>query len=56
MKRKTIDSSREVRLWVSQILIPVASIGVTLMTIPEFRNAIVDKSNKVKQLFHKNKS
>lgn len=44
MKRKNIDTMREVRLWIRDIIIPAAGIVVL---IPETRKAVV---NKVKEL------
>lgn len=54
MTYKQIEASREIRLWVTQVIIP--AIGVTLM-IPEAREAIVTKAkeakDKIKSTFHK---
>ena len=44
MKQKHVDASREVRLWISQILMPI--IGV-IMVIPDSRNWIVDKYKEI---------
>lgn len=46
MTWKQIETSREVRLWISQIVIP--AIGVTMM-VPEAREAIVEKFQEVKK-------
>lgn len=46
MTWKQIESSREARLWLSQIVIPL--IGVTMM-VPEARKAVVEKAQKVEK-------
>lgn len=45
MTHKQIDASREVRLWITQVIIPV--FGITMM-IPEAREAVVAKARDVK--------
>lgn len=54
MTYKQIEASREIRLWVTQVVIP--AIGVTMM-IPEAREAVVTKAkevkDKIKYKFHK---
>lgn len=46
MTNKQLDTSRELRLWIGQIVIPI--IGVTMM-IPEAREAVTKHIRKVKQ-------
>ena len=53
MTRKQIDASREVRLWLGQIIIPAVGIAVGAMNIPEVRTIVVDQTNKVKRTFKK---
>jgi len=53
---KQIEASRNVRLWVTQIGIPVASLAITvLIAFPEVRQAIgkkaVDIKNSVQNTF-----
>lgn len=45
MSRRQIEASREARLWVTQVLMPV--VAVTLI-IPKFRHAVVNGAKKVK--------
>ena len=45
MKRKNLDAIREVRLWIVQVVVPLA--GVSMM-IPDVRNSVVEKCKKVK--------
>lgn len=64
MTRKQLDTSREVRLWIGQMIVPAITAGVTLMAIPEVRNAVCwkaqqikysvrDKKNKIKEKLEK---
>lgn len=46
MTRRQIDASRELRLWVTQVVIP--AFGVAMM-IPEAREAVVTKAKEVKE-------
>ena len=48
MTWKRLETMREVRLWLTQLIIPTAAIGVAVMNIPEFREAVVTKVNDVK--------
>ena len=58
MTWKQIEAKRETRLWISQIVIPTATAVVTVMTIPEVRQAIATKAKSIKysieQKLHKN--
>ena len=58
MTYKQIEASREVRLWITQVIVPALGLGTALVaTVPEFREAVVDKakiiSDKIKYKFHK---
>lgn len=46
MTYKQIESSREARLWVTQVALPI--IGIVAM-VPEARKAVVAKVKKMKQ-------
>ena len=46
MAQKQIDSSREARLWLSQIVLPI--VGVVMM-VPEARQAVIDKVKTAKK-------
>lgn len=48
MTYKQIEGAREVRLWISQIIVPAATVAVTAMTIPEVRQTIAAKANEVR--------
>ena len=51
MTWKQIATMREVRLLLTQLVIPTAAIGVAAMNIPEVREAVVTKVNDVKAKF-----
>lgn len=48
MKHKHIEAAREVRLWIRDIIVPVASVATTTLLIPEVRDAIAAKAKRVK--------
>lgn len=48
MKRKNIDTMREVRLWIGQIIVPAVTLAATTMAIPEVRQAVAAKARDVK--------
>lgn len=52
MKRKTIDTMREFRLWTSNIVVPTILIGVALYSNPDFRYGITKKFNEFKCKVH----
>lgn len=57
---KQIEASRNRRLWVTQVVIPVASIGTMAFTTMynnnlQFRYTINKKLEDVKNFFHKDK-
>lgn len=45
MTYRQTETSREIRLWITQVIIP--ALGVTMM-IPEAREAVVAKAREVK--------
>ena len=49
MTYKQIETSREVRLWIVQIIVPTASVVVAMLTIPEVRQMVVSKAVSVKE-------
>lgn len=54
MTRKQIGASREIRLWIIQVIMPATAL---FMAIPETRNAMIDgfqnAKRSVKNLFQK---
>ena len=58
MTWKHIEASREVRLWLTQVIMPVAGIFTTAMVmVPEFREAVTtgakNVKNKIESVLHK---
>jgi hypothetical protein len=49
MKYKHIEASREIRLWIGQIIVPAITLAATTMTIPEVREAVAAKANEMKR-------
>lgn len=52
MKQKHIDAAREARLWIGQILVPVAMVASAIISNPDARNAVANKYNNVKTTIH----
>lgn len=48
MTYKQIETMREVRLWIGQIVVPVVTLAATAMAIPEVRYAVAAKAKEVK--------
>lgn len=46
--RQKIDTAREARLWIGQIVVPGLTLGASLMAIPEVRYAVASKAREVK--------
>lgn len=53
MTRRQIDQSREIRLWIGQIVVPALTLAATTMAIPEVRDAVATKARSVKQTIEK---
>ena len=49
MTYKQIEASREVRLWIGQIIVPAITIAASTLAIPEVRQAVAAKARDVKQ-------
>lgn len=48
MTYKRIEASREARLWITQVIVPLIGIGAM---IPEIREAAITKAKEVKSKF-----
>lgn len=46
MTYKQIEASREARLWIGQVILPIIT---AVMLVPEAREAVVDKVKTVKK-------
>lgn len=53
MTRKQIDQSREMRLWIGQVIVPTIVGGAMLMSNDKVKNFATDKYNKVKARIQK---
>ena len=49
MTYKQLETIREVRLWIGQIIVPAASVAVATLTIPEVRQMVATKAASVKE-------
>lgn len=49
MTRRQIDSSRERRLWLGQVVIPTLTLIITAMSIPEVRETTKVKAKEIKR-------
>lgn len=49
MTYKQIEASREVRLWITQVIVPAAGMVTALLVgVPEFRETVVNKAMDVR--------
>lgn len=49
MTYKQIETSREMRLWISQVIVPaVTTVGAILYMNPELRHKLADKAKELK--------
>ena len=48
MTYKQIETMREVRLWIGQIVVPALTLAATSLAIPEVRQAVAEKAREVK--------
>lgn len=53
MTWKQIEASREARLWITQVVVPAATVVGAAMAIPEVRHTVVEKAKSVKQTIKK---
>ena len=51
MTHKQIEASRELRLWIGQVIVPAVTMAVALASIPEVRNSASEKLNELKWKF-----
>lgn len=48
MTWKRIETMREVRLWIGQIIVPAVTLVAASMAIPEVREAVASKAKEIK--------
>lgn len=46
MRHKDIETMREIRLWIGQIIVPAATV---IMFVPEARELVATKAKELKQ-------
>lgn len=51
MTYKQIEASREARLWVTQIIVPIICGVGMLMAVPEIRETVKTKTSEIKEKF-----
>lgn len=54
--RQKLDRSREIRLWIRDIMVPAIGLMVTAMSIPEVRDMANDKVKNVRDYFKQKRS
>ena len=57
MTFRQIEASREIRLWITQIIVPAGLVTAVVMTNPELKEAVTTKckevTSKIKSKFQK---
>lgn len=51
MTWKQLEARRELRLWITQVIIPAVAIGTAAMHIPEVHDAVITKCQDIKTAF-----
>lgn len=49
MTHRQVETIREIRLWVGQIIVPAITVAATMMAVPEVRQAVVTKIGGAKR-------
>ena len=53
MTYKQIEASREMRLWLGQVIVPAAAAAIAIASNPNTRDYIIKKYNNVKSRIKK---
>ena len=53
MTYKQIEASREMRLWIGQVIVPAAAAAIAIASNPQTRNYVSKKYNNVKSRIKK---
>ena len=48
MTYKQIEASREMRLWIGQVIVPAVATAIVIASNPQTRNYVSEKYNNVK--------
>lgn len=51
MTYKQIEASRELRLWIGQVIVPAVSVTAVVLANPGVRDAAREKLDRIKQKF-----
>lgn len=54
--RQKLDRSREIRLWIRDILVPAVGLVATALAIPEVRDMVNDKVKDVRENFERKRT
>lgn len=54
--RQKLDRSREIRLWIRDILVPAVGLVATALSIPEVRDIVNDKVKDVRNNFERKRT
>lgn len=55
MTYKQIEASRELRLWIGQVVVPAFAAGAVMLTNPEIKARVTEKFEAIKRKFKKDK-
>ena len=55
MTYKQIEASRELRLWIGQVIVPAITMSAVVLANPDVRRAAAEKIESVKQKFQAQK-
>ena len=55
MTYKQIEASRELRLWIGQVIVPAVSVTAVVLANPDVRNAAKQKLDSIKRKFQSRK-
>lgn len=55
MTYKQIEASRELRLWIGQVIVPAVSVTAVVLANPDVRNAAKEKLDNIKRKFRSRK-
>lgn len=55
MTYKQIEASREVRLWIGQVIVPAVVVATVVLSRPEVRQTAANAVSKIKEKFQPKK-
>ena len=55
MTYKQIEASRELRLWIGQVIVPTVSVMAVVLANPDVRKVASEKLDNIKQKFQSRK-